>query len=388
MVTGNKKFEILAKTFFGLEDVLAKELKGLKAERIEKRNRAVSFYGDNIMLYKANLWLRTATKILKPIRIFKARNEYRLYSELQKIDWSEYMSYRDSLYISSTVYSKFFTHSKYVVYKTKDAIVDQFKNKTGKRPEISGNNPSLQVNIHIQNDVCTVSLDSSGRQLNQRGYRIEQTEAPLNEVLAAGLVLLSGWRRDCTFIDPMCGSGTIPIEAAMYAYNMAPNLHRNSFSFMNWKDFDKSLWTKLLNEAEQKITPFPHRIYGYDIAPRAIRIAKKNMAEARLQGKITFEVQNFEDLNRLGDGKGLMIINPPYDERLESRNIDLFYEMIGNKLKQQFAGYQAWILSGNVEAIKHVGLKTASRMHLNNGGLKCKYHQFNIYKGSNEDELF
>jgi len=382
-------FEIIAKTFQGLEDVLEKEARAIGINYVEKRNRAIHFKGNNETLYKSNLQLRTAIKVLKPILKFKAKNEFKLYGEVQKFDWSSIMSYRDSLFVDSTVNSTYFTHSKYVIHKVKDAIVDQFRKKTGKRPDIEMDNPTIRINVHIFNENCTISLDSSGTPLNQRGYRVEQIEAPINEVLAAGLILLSGWKKDGIFVDPMCGSGTLPIEAAMIANNIAPNIKRQHFDFMNWKDFDKALWLRILSEAQSVEKTFSHKIYGFDIAPRAIRIAKKNQIEASLLGKVTFDVRDFEELTPpLEAHKGMIIINPPYGERIEKRDINSFYEMIGNRFKQHFVGYEACIISSNIDALKSIGLKTSFRIALNNGGLKSKYHKYVIYAGSKDDDDF
>lgn len=380
-------FEIIAKTFMGLEDVLEREIHALGVKQTRIMNRAVIFYGDKEILYKANLHLRTAIKVLKPIAKFRARNDNQLYDQIQKIDWERLLSYRDTLYIDSTVYSDYFTHSKYVVYKTKDAIVDQFYNKLGKRPDIALKNPTIRVNVHIFKDNVTISLDSSGMPLNQRGYRVDQTEAPINEVLAAGLILLSGWKKDCNFIDPMCGSGTLPIEAAMYANNIAPGMLRYQFGFMNWKDFDKRKFERIKQEAKDAEINFRHKIYGFDIAPRAIRIAKKNQVEARLQNKIVFDTRDFFDLTPpMQADKGCIVMNPPYGERIERRDIDSFYEEIGNRFKKHFVGYEACIISSNQEAMKKIGLKTSMRKTMNNGGLKSSYFKYKIFAGKRSDQ--
>ncbi len=386
MKVNKDNFEIIVKTFQGLEDVLIKEIKNLGVDHVEKKIRAVSFIGNNELLYKANLNLRTALTILKPIAQFKVRDDFNLYKKVQQIDWSTYMSYRDTLFVGSTVYSDYFKHSKYVIYKTKDAIVDQFMEKNNKRPNINLENPTLKIDVHIVNDNCTISLDSSGKPLNQRGYRLETNEAPINEVLAAGLILLSNWEKDSSFIDPMCGSGTIPIEAAMIANNIAPNINRQHFGFFNWKDFNKAIWTRIHEEALNNEIRFKHKIYGYDKSPRAIRISKKNLAESKMRDKVIFEVRDFEELEPPKE-KGMLIINPPYNERLQNIDVESFYEMIGDRFKQKFTGYDACILSANIDAIKKVGLRTSFKIHLNNGGLKCKYHKYQIYKGSKKNKF-
>lgn len=381
-------FDIVAKTFQGLEDVLEKEIRAIGGQKIEKKSRAITYVGDQKVLYKSNLLLRTALKIMVPIAKFKARNDQHLYNNVQKTNWMSLMSHRDTLFVDSTINSDYFKHSKYVVHKVKDAIVDQFQSKLGKRPDVALKNPTLKINVHIFKEFVTLSLDSSGNPLNQRGYRAEQTEAPINEVLAAGLIMLSGWKKDCILIDPMCGSGTIPIEAAMLANNIPPGINRYQFGFMNWKDFNKDLWVKVVEEAKSNIINFNHKIYGFDIAPRAIRIAKKNLIEAKLPGKVNFDVRDFEDLTPPAESeKGIFIINPPYGERIEKRDINAFYEMIGDRFKQHFVGYEACIISSNIEAMKKIGLKTSFRMNMNNGGLESKYHKYKIYAGSKKDDF-
>jgi putative N6-adenine-specific DNA methylase len=378
-------FKIVARTFQGLEDVLAKEIKDIGGDNIHIIKRAVSFYGNKELLYKANLYLRTALNVVVPIKTFRAQNEFHLYSNVQRVNWSQYMSYRDTLLVSASVNSRNFKHSKYVIYKVKDAIADQFQKTKGKRPDINLQDPTLKVHINISSDSCILSLDSSGEPLYKRGYREEEYTAPLNQVVAAGLVLLSGWKKDCHLIDPMCGSGTIPIEAAMIANNVAPGLNRK-FNFQNWKDYDHDLWENLKAQAESKIIPFRHKIIGNDIAPRAIRISKKHLLNANLRSKVTFEVADFEQYNPPQE-PGFIIINPPYGERLSTHDIDNFYQKIGDILKQKYSNYTAYILSSNMDALKKVGLRSEYKKPLMNGSLECRYIKYPLYKGSkNEDK--
>ena len=375
------KSHFLAKTLHGLEEVLAKELQAIGAKDITLLKRAVSFTGNKKLLYRANLELRTALRILVPFNSFRVRHESALYNKIKTIDWSQFMNVNDTLAIDGVTHSKYFNHSKYVALKTKDAIVDQFRDKFGKRPNVNTYNPTLRVNIHINGDQCTVSLDSSGESLHKRGYRKEVQEAPINEVLAAGMIMLSGWKKDCNFIDAMCGSGTIPFEAFMYAHNIPPQYNRDYFCFKKWKDFDETLWNEVVSESKERECKFDYKIYGFDKDFQAIRIAERNMEQANLAGKIEFKRKRFESLEPPSE-KGVLIINPPYDERLQDKNINDLYEMIGDRFKKAFTGYEAWIISSNIEALKHVGLRASRRISLYNGALDCKFMKFEMYAGT------
>lgn len=376
----NSTFNLVAKTHFGLENVLAEEIKGLGAENIQILNRAVSFTGNNELMYKANLHCRTALRILKPLYKFKAKNENAIYKGIKQFDWGTLFTYKDTLAIDSAVSSKSFTNSKYIALKSKDAIVDQFREKSGIRPSVELDNPTVRINVHITEDDCTVSLDSSGSSLHKRGYRGEINTAPLNEALAAGLVLLSGWDRNSNFIDPMCGSGTILIEAALYAYNIAPGLIRKNFGFMNWKDFDKELWEKLFQDAEKQITQFKHTLMGSDISSEFIGFAKGNARLAKLEGKVTLMRKAFEDMEP-PKGGGVMITNPPYGERLKQEDIEDFYKNIGDRLKKAYSGYDAWLLSSNKEAVKKIGLHPYKKIAIKNGPLDCRFLKYPMYAG-------
>ncbi len=374
--------KLIAKTFHGLESVLADELRNLGAEGITPVNRAVEFEGGIDVMYKANLHLRTAIRVLQPIYNFEANNDKELYDEVQKFDWSTVMGLEQTLAIDPVVFSDIFTHSQYVALKTKDAIVDQFREKTGKRPSVNIEAPDVRLVIHMSKNKATISLDSSGDSLHKRGYRVQGHKAPLNEVLAAGMVLLSGWNPKMTLIDPMCGSGTILMEAVMFAKNYPPGLNRNNFGFMTWNNFDKELWDKIVEEAKEKIEHPRLHIYGSDMAMKAIDIARESALMFRFNRDINFKVTSFEKLE-LERPKGMIIMNPPYGERLmKDKDIVDFYRMIGNQLKQTFAGYDAWILSSNKEALKNVGLKPLEKLSLYNGALQCGFHKFNLYDGT------
>ena len=373
-------FELVAKTFKGLENVLATELTNLGAIDVKVLNRAVSFRGNKALMYKANLCLRTALKILKPIHSFKTRNEIELYKGIAQIDWNEYLNVDDTLSIDTMVSSPFFNNSQFVALKAKDAIVDQFRNMFGKRPSIDTTQPTILLNIHLTNDECLVSIDSSGESLHKRGYRINSTLAPLNEVLAAGMILLSGWNGNSNFIDPMCGSGTLPIEAALIAYNIPPGIFRKEFGFEKWKDFDPDIFEAVYND-DSGSRDFQHEIMGSDISAGVIRIASENAKNAFLANKINFQVKPFESLIPPAAG-GVIMINPPYGERIKKTNIEVFYQSIGNQMKRNCAGFDVWILSGNKEAMDYIGLHPSKKVTLFNGAIECKFQKFTIYQGS------
>ncbi len=373
---------MLAKTLYGLEDLLVEELRKLGASHIEKGIRSVSFEGDTGFMYKANLCCRTAIKILKPISAFNVFNEEDLYKKVYAIPWENYMEADGSLAVDATVFSKQFTHSKYIALKTKDAIVDRFRDKEGDRPDVDLDHPTLRINVHIDRNICTVSLDSSGQSLHKRGYKVENTYAPINEVLAAGMIMLSGWSGQCDLLDPMCGSGTILTEAAMIACNIPPNLNRDEFGFETWPDFDVDLYELIEGAALKKIKDFHFKIYGYDNDAISAKKARRNVKSANLDDFIEIETKDFFESQKMSDRYMFVVFNPPYDERLSLDNVSRFYANIGNTLKRGYPGSQAWMITSNMEALKHVGLRPSRKIKLYNGKLESKLVKYDLYEGS------
>lgn len=376
-------FEMIAKTFQGLEEVLAAELTALGANDIQIGRRMVSFSGDKEMMYKANFCLRTAIRILKPIKHFTAQDADEVYEQIKAIHWEDYLSVDNSFAIDAVVFSEEFRHSKFVSYRIKDAIVDYFREKTGKRPNVRINKPDVLLNIHIAENNCTLSLDSSGESLHRRGYRQEAVEAPLNEVLAAGMILMTGWHGECDFIDPMCGSGTIPIEAALIARNIAPGVFRKEFAFEKWPDFDRDLFDEIYNDDSQE-REFTHKIYGYDNNPKANTIAMHNIKAAGVSKDVVLKLQPFQQFEQPKE-KSIIITNPPYGERISSNDLLGLYEMIGERLKHAFTGNTAWILSYRDECFDKIGLKATKRIPLLNGALDCEFRQYEIFDGKYKD---
>lgn len=379
----NETFEMVAKTLYGLEEILAGELTALGAGDVQIGRRMVSFRGDKELLYKANFCCRTALRILKPIYHFKAKDADTVYKEVKKVEWEKHLSLDKTFAIDSVIYSDDFNHSKFVAYRTKDAIVDYFMEKTGKRPSVRVNNPDLYINIHISHNDCTLSIDSSGESLHKRGYRVDQTEAPLNEVLAAGMILKTGWKGESNFVDPMCGSGTLLIEAAMIALNIAPGVHRKEYAFEKWVDFDQELFDKIYNDESQE-KEFDFKCYGADISPAAIEIAQKNVRSAGLAKYVELKAQPFQQCAEAPQ-PGILVTNPPYGERISSRDLLGLYSMIGERLKHVFSGYKAWILSYKDECFDKIGLHPGEKMKLINGALECEYRCYELFDGKNKD---
>lgn len=375
----NQEFELIAKTFQGLEEVLAQELTELGASNIEIGRRMVSFTGDKAMMYRANFCLRTAIRILKPIKHFSAKTADEVYEAVKSIEWENYLDNMSSFAVDAVVFSNEFRHSKFVAYKVKDAIVDYFREKTGNRPSVRINNPDVSFNIHVAEDRCTLSLDSSGESLHRRGYRQEQVEAPLNEVLAAGMILMTGWRGECDLIDPMCGSGTIPIEAALIARNIAPGVFRKEFGFEKWKDFDQELFDSIYNDDSQE-REFNHKIYGYDNNPKANEIATHNVKAAGVTKDVILKIQPFQQFEQPAE-KSIIITNPPYGERISSGDLLDLYQMIGERLKHAFTGNDAWILSYRDECFDQIGLKPSVKIPLFNGALECQFRKYQLFDG-------
>ena len=372
---------MLAKTFFGFEELLAKELQILGAQNIEIGTRAVSFKGDKGFMYKANLSLRTALKILKPIYQFKASNEQSLYKGIQGIDWSTYLNDKQTFVIDTTIHSDYFKHSQFVSQKAKDAIVDQFREKTGVRPSIDKDFPDIKIHIHIDRDQCTVSLDSSGESLHQRGYRTATNIAPINEVLAAGILLLSGWDGSSDFIDPMCGSGTLLAEAAMIACNIPANINRKEFAFEKWNDWDNDLFDQIIDALLKRTKEFRYTITGFDKAPSAVQKAKDNIRNANLDEYVIIHQANFFDSKKENLGPLHMVFNPPYGERLDI-DMERFYRELGDTLKNNYPNTNTWFITANLEALKFVGLRPSRKIKLFNGSLEARLVKYEMYEGS------
>lgn len=376
-----ENYQMIAKTMYGFEPLLAKELKTLGAMRVKEGTRNVSFYGDKGFMYKANLSLRTALKILKPIHSFHVNSEEELYHKIYAMDWFAYLGAHDSLAIDATVHSPIFTHSKYTALKCKDAIVDLFRDKTGTRPDVDLDAPKVRINIHIEKNQCTVALDSSGQSLHKRGYRTATNIAPINEVLAAGMLLHSGWDGLSDFMDPMCGSGTILIEAAMIACNIPPNLNKKEFGFERWDDWDVDLFETIETSVLGKIRGFEHRIIGSDKSAASIAMAEQNIENANLSEFIQVRQQDFFKSEKPMQSHLHMVFNPPYGERI-AVDIPEFYGKIGDTLKQNYPGTQAWVICSNFEAIKNVGLRASRKIKLFNGKLEARLLKYEVYEGS------
>jgi len=378
---------MIAKTFKGLEEVLAGELVALGANDVKIERRAVSFTGDKQLLYRTNLCLRTASRVLVPIFSFKAKDADEVYAQVKNIDWSQFMTVQTSFQIDATVYSETFRHSRYVTYRVKDAIADWWNEREGKRPSVKLSNPDLYINVHIANEQVTISLDSSGESLHKRGYRVANTQAPINEALAAGMLLMAGWKGDTDFYDPMCGSGTLLIEAALIAQNIAPGIFRNGFAFEKWLDFDKELFEFVYNDDSQE-RPFTHHIYGSDAAFYAVQAALQNIKAAGQQKFIDVKQIRLQEIKRDKQEPALLIVNPPYGERLaQDKDVLRLYADLGTAFKHQFAGSTAWVISSNEDALKCIGLKPSTRIHLMNGELDCLFNKYELFAGDRKTHV-
>ena len=373
--------KFVAKTLYGLEKVLSEELIGLGAGNVQTANRAVLFEGDKSLLYRVNYSVRTALSVLMPLADFRIRSKEDLYKGGSKIEWDRFMDTDDTFSIVPVINSPHFGHTGYAGLIIKDAIADYFRNKTGRRPSVDTTNPRILINLHISNDNVTISLDSSVVPLYKRGYRQEQTVAPLNEVLAAGILLLSGWNVSSTLTDPMCGSGTIPIEAGLIASKIPPGKFRQFFGFQKWKDFDEDLFEKIKIECNSQIGLSPVKIFGSDISEETLKFAKANVARAGLSDVITLEKSDFKDLKSI-DEHGYLFLNPPYGQRIKPEEIDMLYGMIGTTLKHNFPGTTAWLITSNKESLKHIGLKPKEKYTLFNGALECVLLKYEMYTGT------
>jgi putative N6-adenine-specific DNA methylase len=372
-------FYMLAKTMFGLEEILAEELRKLGAQNIQTINRAVSFKGDKGFMYKANLNLRTALRILKPIAHFQAHDEKELYKKLCEIDWTEIFDLDATFATHATTHSEVFTHSKYASLVMKDAIADTFRKKFDKRPNVDPETPDVSINLHIAKHTCTVSLDSSGGSLHKRGYKLDAVTAPMNEVLAAGLILLSNWNKISDFHDPMCGSGTLLIEAALIAYNIPANIFHKQFGFERWKDFDEELWETIKEVSLDKETNYCGKITGSDNFQKAVRISRANIENVLMHDNIKVTNSDFFETD-INTGT-FVIFNPPYGERIDL-GINDFYEKVGTTLKHKYQECTIWLISSDIENMKLIGLKPSEKIKVMNGELECSFRKFEVYQGS------
>ena len=377
--------KFVAKTLYGLEKVLSEELVDLGAADVQAVNRAVLFTGDKELLYKVNYCSRTALSILMPVADFRIRSKDDLYKGGLKIKWDSYFEVDDTFSIVPVVNSSHFGHTGYAGLILKDSIADYFREKTGRRPSVDTVDPRILINLHISNDLVTISIDSSVIPLFKRGYRQEQSVAPLNEVLAAGILLLSGWNGSATLTDPMCGSGTIPIEAGLIACKVPPGKFRKYFGFQRWKDFDEELFKKVKLRADSLIIPSPVKIFGSDISEQAVQQAKVNVSNAGLNEAISLQVSDFKTIKTV-DEESFVFLNPPYGQRLQPDEIDQLYNMIGTTLKHNFPGTTAWLITSNKESVKNIGLKPREKHTLFNGALECILLKYEMYQGTRKKE--
>ena len=371
-------YPLLAKTVSGLEELLRQEIENLGGVNLQLLKRAVSFEGDQELMYRLNYLSRLALRILKPLKIFEVKEQDAFYEEIFSIAWEDFISTDNSIAVDSVISDCVFTNSQFVSYRTKDAIIDRLRSKSGERPSIDLDNPDLRINVHIYKQTCTISLDSSGRSLHKRGYRVSTGVAPINEVLAAGLVQLSGWDKKSPLVDPMCGSGTLLIEAAMLAHNIPPGYFRKEFGFESWKNFDAELWNSIREFENEKISHQAMLIKGSDVAPRVIKAAGENIRFTGLQDVIKLEVCSFDKSVRFEE-KGIVLMNPPYDERMRLDDIITFYKSIGDVLKKKYTGYDAWVISSDLNALKFIGLHPSRKITLFNGPLECRLVKFSLY---------
>ena len=382
----SENFKMIAKTFYGFEEILSEELLKLGAQKIIKGNRNVSFYGDKGFMYKSNISLRTALKIIKPIKEFKFKDIDEYYKKIHEIKWEDYLDFNSSFLINSVVFnSKIFNNSKFTSLKAKDAIVDRFRNKFKNRPSINSFNPELKIEIHVNRNFCTISLDSSGESLHKRGYKKYNSAAPLNEVLAAGIILMSAWDKKSDLLDPMCGTGTFLIEAAMIARNIAPNLNRLAFAFEKWKDWDNELFETIEESVKSKEIEFEHKLYGFDISSAMIKKAEKNIEISGLGVDIEIVKKDFLTSIKTDNDKLHVLINPPYDKRI-SADVNQLYKKIGDTLKNNYLYSDVWIITANLEAIKSIGLKSSKKIKLFNANLESRLLNYKIYPGSKKNK--
>jgi putative N6-adenine-specific DNA methylase len=375
-----KTFKMIAKTLSGLENVLAQELTELGADKIETGRRMVAFEGDKSLMYKTNFNCRTALRILKHIDAFQAKNPDEVYKHVKQLPWEHFLKGKKTFAIDAVVFSDAFAHSKFVAYRVKDAIVDKFTEQNLQRPSVRITNPDVRIHVHISHTDCTVAFDSSGESLHRRGYRVEDGTAPLSEVLAAGMVLLSGWKGESAFVDPMAGSGTLLIEAALIALNIAPGVFRKNYAFEKWDDFDPELF-EYISSDDSKEREFNFKCYGSDVSPRAIAAAAKNVRNAGLEKYVDLKVSSLRNIKNAPDKHGIIITNPPYGERLNPTDLLETYSVLGERLKHVFPGYTAWVMSANKDGFDKIGMKHCAKIALMNGPIECEFRQYELFEG-------
>jgi putative N6-adenine-specific DNA methylase len=373
-----KIFPLLAKTVSGLEELLAFEIQQLGGQNVQVLKRAVWFEGDKETMYRMNYRSRLALRILKPMLSFEVNEQEDLYSEVNKVHWEDIISANNSIAIDSVIGESVFSNSQFVSYRTKDAIIDRFRSVSGDRPSIDLDNPDLRINVHIFKQSCTISLDSSGRSLHKRGYRISAGIAPLNEVLAAGMIQLSGWDKKTPFVDFMCGSATLLMEAAMLADSIPPGYFKPDFGFMKWKDYDPEMWHAIKEGEDEKIAPSNTVITGCDNFQKAVDSAMQNIRFAKMSNRIKVECCSFEHFTP-PEENGFVVTNPPYDERLQMDDIIAFYKKTGDVLKKKYTGYEAWVISSDLRALKFIGLHPSKKITVFNGPLECRFVRFTLY---------
>ena len=375
------RFDVVITTLQGLEQLCAREVTDLGGNAVRDSNRVVYCNGDKDFIYKANLRLRTGLKVLKPLSSFMVRDELDLYKRSKRIDWPAIFDTSQTFAIDTAVNSPVIKHSQFAMHRLKDAIVDRFRESSGRRPSIDPKRPDISIHLHISNRECHVSLNSSGEPLNKRGYRPREAEAPLNEVLAAGIIQLIDWRGNIPLIDPMCGSGTLAVEAALLNSNIAPGLLRKSFGFVGWRDFDEELFDTIREATVNKITPNPGMIEAYDRSLPAVNQTRDALRYGKIEDLVKVKRQNFFHMEPTSQA-GVLVMNPPYDRRVEQHDIDIFYTSIGDKLKKSFPGYTAWIFSASKEGLKSVGLKASKKIKLKNGPLDSELRKYELFEGS------
>lgn len=381
-MSANQNFTLIVKTQAGLEALLAEEVAASGGRHVEMLNRAVKCKGEMGAMYRLNYTSRMALRVLKEIKTFEVNSETELYTRVKRFSWKYFFSPDQTFAIHATVSNSQMQHSHFVALKTKDAIADYFREETGKRPNVDTNDPDIQIQVHISGTKCTLLLDSSGDSLHKRGYRTKQGPAPINEVLAAGMIRLSGWDSNLPLLDPMCGSGTILCEAAMIARNIPAGYFRKVFGFMHWNDFDQDLWERIKEEENAKISKHPVEIFGYDVNQNALALAGEITKNAGFEKYITLKQVAFENSRPPVEEPGFIITNPPYGERIKKADIHAFYKMIGDTLKSRYAGYSAWLITSHMDALKSVGLRTSKKIKLYNGPLECRFVKYEMYRGS------